>query len=336
MLGSLPTFQDTYSDELDELLSKFRSNVFLPAYLPKVQRDLVYRRKNKHLLTGDEPATVRIGDEVLQMVPLDRMRDEPKMRTSLHRIIQLMREIRDYRNLTPFMIGCRNSRRLLTRNFIERAVRTACEQGEEVAIMDCLKPAEKTGLKLCHYNIAETLISRATWIAVDHDWTEQGVQEALDFAESLWIMMQDPKQIEARKPNPMNNLTVVGVMVQLHAVKALKFNGQEGAPGEVVEYTQRLLTLWNKPTFSFEKGRSIDADIRLRSWAPIWHGMKLAREVSGITKEMREELGTRVKEVESALEAAREFFQSNSKSDQKLNYDRRGVKLYEKLSSFSL
>ena len=275
------------------------------------------------------------------MVPLDHMRDEPRMSASLHLIIQQMRETRDYWNLAPFMIGCRNSKRVLTQNFIERVVRNACEHGKEVAIMDCLRQTDKTGLKLCHYNIAETLMLRATWIAVDHDWTERGLDKALKFAESLWIMMQDPNQMEVRQPNPMNNLAVVGVMLQLHAVKAVKFHSQVDAQGEVVEFTRRLLALWNKLTLLSESGNNIEADIRLRKWAPIWHGMKLARKVSGVTKEMREELGKRVKTVASALEAAREIYQFKSKpapvqADQKPNYDRRGVKLYEKLSSVSL
>lgn len=268
------------------------------------------------------------------------MKDEPRMSASLHLINQLMRETRDYWNLAPFMIGCRNSNRVVTQAFIERAVRNACEQGKEVAIIDCLRQTDKTGLKLCHYNIAATLMLRATWMAVDQDWTERGVNEALKFAESLWIMMQDPDQMEERQPNPMNNLTVVGVMLQLHAVKAVKFHKQVDAQGEVVEFTRRLLALWNKPAFLFESGYKIEADIRLRNWAPLWHGMKLARKVSGMTKEMREELAKRVKEVASAMEVAREILQYKPKAapvqaDQRLDYDRRGVKLYEKLSSVS-
>ena len=273
------------------------------------------------------------------MVPLDRLRDEPKMSTSLHRIKQLMRETRDYRNLASFMIGCRNSGRILRKPFVEQIVRNACEQGNEYAIIECLKQADKTGLKLWHHNIAETLMSRATWMAVDQHWTEGAVNRGLGFAESLWIMMQDPKQIQPGLPNPTYNPVIVGVMVQLLATKAVMFHGQKDTQGKVAEYTQRLLAVWNRLMFPINCDK-YDADSNLRKWAPIWHGMKMARKVSGITKEMREELGMRVKEVASALETARETLQINPKPasvqpDQKPNYDRRGAKLYEKLSSVS-
>ena len=76
-IGYLPTFHPTSSPALDELLSTFRTNIFLPAQLSAAQRKLVFRKKNHHLLTGDEPATATIGSEVVQMLPLDHLRDEP-------------------------------------------------------------------------------------------------------------------------------------------------------------------------------------------------------------------------------------------------------------------
>lgn len=344
MLGSLPTFQPTSSPELDELLGKFRSNVFFPAYLPIPQRNIIYRPKNHHLLTGDEPATAAIGDEVLQMHPLNRMRDEPKMGTSLYRINKLMREARDYRNLAPFMIGCRNSKRALRRPFVEQAVRNACEQDNESAILNCLRQAGKTGLKLWQHNVAETLMNRAVWMAVDMNWTEEAVDRGLDFADSLWIMMQDPTHIEAGLPNPTYNPVIVGVMVQLHSAKAVMFQGQKDTQGKgsepiVVEYTQRLLALWDKLIFPVDCDRS-DADSNLRKWAPIWHGMKMAQKASGVRKEVKKELSIRVKAIESALKNARKILQTNQRPasvqlDEKPNYTRRGEKLYEKLSSVS-
>lgn len=273
------------------------------------------------------------------MLPLNCMRDEPRMSTSLHRINQLMREARDYRNLASLMIGCRNSKRVLRKPFVEQTVRSACEQGNENAIMECLWKVDKTGLKLWHHNIAETLMFRATWMAVDEDWTEGAVNRGLGFAEKLWVMMQDPKHIEAGLPNPTYNPLIVGVMVQLHVAKAVKFHGYKDIQKKAVKYTQRLLALWDKLIFPVDCAK-IDADNNLQKWAPIWHGMKMARKAPGVNKEMREELDERLQEVRYALESARKVLRISPKldsvqPDEKLNYDRRGVKLYEKLSSVS-
>ena len=337
VLGLLPTFQPTSLPELDELLEKFRSNVFFPAHLPKAQREIIYRPKYHHLLMGDEPATVTIGNEIVQMHPLNPMRDEPKMSTSFGRINKLMREAKNYQNLVPFMIGCRTSKRVLRKSFVEKAVRHACEQKNENVIMECLRQTDQTGLKLWHHNIAETLMFRAIWMALDMDWTEEAVDKGLRFADMLWIMMQHPKHTEAGLPNPAYNPVIVGVMVQLHAAKAVKSLGQIDAHGKVIEYTQRLLALWDKLIFPVSYDE-FDAHSNLRKWAPIWHGMKMARKVSGVTREMREELGIRVKEIASALENARKFLQLNPRPasfqlNEKLHYDQRGLNLYEKLSS---
>lgn len=324
-------------------MATFRSKIFFPARLPIVQQRIIYRRKNHALLTGDEPATVAIGDEVLQMHPINRMQDEPGMDTSLAEIKRLMRESRNYWNLAPFLTGCRTSKRVVKGTFVEQVVKHACDSNNEKAIMECLRQVNKTGLKLWHYNIAETLMRRAVWLAVLWNW-----DKGLYFADTLWIMMQDPKHIQPGLPNPTCNPIVVGMMVQLYASKAIMLQGQQDTPGNVitnkaVEYTQRLLSLWDKLNFDMVKGRNIQddllkADHSLLKWAPIWHGMIMARKVSGVTKEMREELGVRVKEVASALETAQKFLQDTPRPGpikQRRGYNRRGVKLYEKLSSIS-
>lgn len=338
--GSLPSFQHTSSPELDNLLETFRSNVFLPAHLRKAQRDIIYRPKNHHLLSTEEPATVAIGDEVLQLRPLNRMRDEPLTRTSIIKILQLMREAKNWQNLAPFLIGLRNSQRVLRQPHLEKMVRTACEQGNEGAIMECLRQSEKTGVELWQVGVAVELMWRAMGRAIEGNWTEEAVDRGLRLADSLWIMMQDPKHANEQLLDPTQCPETVGVMVQLHAAKAVMFHEQKDIHGKVVEYTQRLLALWEKMNFPNSDSDVRTATLNLMKWAPVWHGMKMARKVSEVTSEMKKELGIRVKEVEVAMEAARNIVYSYREAlpvedQEKATYYRRGVGLYEKLSSVS-
>lgn len=280
-----------------------------------------------------------IGDEVLQIHPLNRMRDEPGTNSSLHRIFKLMRNAKNWQNLAPLLTGLRNSKRLIKSSLVEQVVRNACERENEGAILECLRQADKTGLKLRHPTVAEALMSRAVAMAVDGDWTGGAVHSALGLADSVWIMMQDPKHAEAGLPDPTHNPVIVGAMVQLHAAKAVMFHEQKDTEGKVVEYTQRLLALWEKLIFPVDCDK-FDADRNLLKWAPVWHGMKMARKVSEVTDEMKGKLGIRAKEMESALEIARKTVASiprpgSVQNDEELNYVRRGVKLYEKLSSVS-
>jgi hypothetical protein len=329
--GALPSFKTTSSPELDALLARFRSNVFLPAHLPQAQRDIIYRPKNHHLLTAEEPATVAIGEEVLQMKPLNRLDDEPGVRAAIAKILTLMSSPRDWENLAPFLIGLRNSQRILKDSQVEKIVRVACLKGRETAIMECLRQVDRTGWGLWHLSIAKQMMWRAMGRAMDGDWEEQALDKGLELADALWIMMQDPKHADPikRHRNSTYSPEVVGVMVQLHAAKAVMFRGGEDTRGLVNEYTQRLLALWEKLEFSGEGLELYDARENLLAWAPIWHGLKLVQKVSGVGP-VKILLNLRIDEVESAIHIAQDALLDQGKGS-----TARGLNLYEKLSRVS-
>lgn len=274
------------------------------------------------------------------MHPLNRMRDEPRTRTSIAKILKLMRDIQNWQNLAPFLTGLRNSQRKLKQAHLEKMIRNACEQGNEGAIMECLRQPEKTGVRLWQPRVAVELMWRAVTRATEGNWTEEAVDRGLHLADSLWIMMQDPKHVDKKLLNPTHCPEIVGVMVQLQAAKAVMFHEQKDTQGKVFEYTQRLLALWEEMNFQNHDSDIYTADYNLLKWAPVWHGMKMARKVSGVTSEMRRALGIRVKEVEAAMEAARIIIQSHQEAlhvehSAKADHVPRGVKMYETLSSVS-
>ena len=265
------------------------------------------------------------------MHPLNPMRDEPK-KSSTHRIALLMQETKDWRNLPSLLIGLRNSRRPMKRAPLEKMVRNACEHGYEGVIMECLRQTDKTGVVLCHLRLAHTLMLRAVYRAIEGDWTEAALNKGLDLADSLWIMMHDPKHESPNgsSENPTQSPQIVGVMLQLHAAKAVMLQARQDTQGKVVEYTQRLLALWGKLDFSFDPDPPHGAD-KLLEWIPIWHGMKMAQKISGMTIKMRDELGIRIKEIETAIDNALNIIRQ-SQGDAGF---RRGLKLYENISSVS-
>lgn len=333
--GSLPTFQPTSSPELDALLEKFRSTVFFPAYLSEAQRRIVYRRKNHHLLTAEEPATVAIGDEVLQMHPLDPMRDQPP-KNSVSTVLSLMCEIQNWSNLPSFMIGLRNSNRTMNLKSQEWIVRKACDQGNEGLIMECLRQTDKTGLALHELTLAKRLMHRALDRACEGGWTEEAVEKGLKMADSVWIMMQDPKHTapDGSAEDPTRSPLILGVMLQLHAAKVVMFQGGNDTKGKVAEYTQRLLSSWDKLDFSNANNDTFP-NMRIREWAPIWHGMKITRKFSGLTKEVGDELDIRTKEIGSAIKSVIDKVRSVTTTSQRVS-DRWGEKLYDQLSKVSV
>ncbi len=264
------------------------------------------------------------------MHPLNHLHDEPRTRSALARITELMAEPRDWQNLAPFLIGLRNSKRQLREFQAVKIVRKGCEKGMEGALMECFRQARRTGLGLWHREVAVEMMWRALGRAIEGGWTEDAVNRGIELADSLWIMMQDPKHATGNKDST-HFPEVVGVMVHLHAAKAVMFQGKKDTEGKVAEYTQRLLALWDKLVFPVEYDQWYKAHDNLKIWTPIWFGMKMARKVSGISTEMRQELGVKIKEMGTHLEGARNLVVSCQPD----GVIRRGVDMHEKLSQVS-
>lgn len=332
-IGALPTFQPTPSPELDTLLSTFRSNVFLPSHLIKLQKDLLYRKKNHPLLTSDEPATVRLGDEVLQLHPLSHVEDEPKTRASFAKALDLMTETGDFKNLLGFLEGLRTARRSIKGYQLEKAVRRANASGRQSIINDCLRRTESTGLSLGDLRVAREVTWGATLKAMQSEWSQEGVEKAAKYTENIWELMHDPRHhekmhgLEDAKRRP----EVLGVLVQLCAARA-KLGGDKSA---VEKYASLMLSNWEngKEELAIQEEDWNDANYKLLMWAPVWHGIQLAREVLGAQSSLGKKLGEKMsQDVEPLVKKCQEILSANRPQEG----IRRGLNMYERLSQVSL
>lgn len=225
-LAELPTFAPTNSPQLDELLTTFRTDIFLPACLPKAQQDIIFRKKLHHLLLTDEPATASIGKEVVQLRPLHRA-DEPRTISSLAKILDLLPQAGEsaWENLPGFLAGLKISKRKLKGYQMEKIVRRACKQGKEGLIMQCMKQVERTGLSLWDAGAAREMMLASVRRADEAGWTKNGVAGALKFAEAVWLLIQDPRHALPKRRDglvdPMSRPDIVGILLQLHSANAL-------------------------------------------------------------------------------------------------------------------
>ncbi|MCJ1265001.1 hypothetical protein MMC22_004876 [Lobaria immixta] len=335
--GYLPTFHPTGSAELDELLSTFRTNIFFPAQLSAAQRNLVFRKKYHHLLTGDEPATATIGSEVVQMVPLDHLRDEPNTDSSIARVLDLMGEAGDdaWQNLPEFLMGLRSSKRKLRGYQMEKIVRRACLAKKEGLVKQCCMRVGDTGLGLWELGAVKELMWAALQRAYEGGWEKDGLRRGLKFAEDLWLLMHDPRHQRRSKGKPLvwprHRPEVVGVLVQLQAAATASLGEGENRGEKLKEYVKILLATWKNGELGLPRNWH-DANQKLLTWTPVWHGMKTARQLLGDDKEMRNNLGMKlVQEVEPVLQRARDLVLTRPPQEGV----RRGAKLYDALSNFS-
>ncbi|KAL8827519.1 MAG: hypothetical protein Q9191_003131 [Dirinaria sp. TL-2023a] len=334
--GNLPKFTPTSSPDLDSLLSTFRNNIFLPSRLVKEQKKLIYSPKNRRmLLKSDEPVSVLIGDEVLDLQPLNRLRDEPKTRASVAKVLALMKEGRDWVNLPGFLEGLKTARRKLRGWQVEKMVRRANECGRQGVVLECLRRVEGTAVGLWEVAVVRECMIGAVLKAQMDGWGSKGVEEGANFAMQVWDMLWDERHRVARPPekDPKLRPEIVGVVVEMLAAKAVKVEDGKGDSKELKKHVERLVGVWKYADLEVDEGGLYDANAKLMMWAPVWHGMKLARTVLGHDSQLGGELGKRIqKDLDPLLKKAKEVVAANVPE----GGERRGLKMYEQLLSAGL
>lgn len=268
------------------------------------------------------------------MVPLAHQRDEPQTRSSITKVLDLMKVETDWGNLPAFLTGLKTAKRKLRPWQAEKIARRACMAGRWRTIMVCCEKVEGTGLGLWEAGVVRELLWTAMGKAQRGGWTKGAVYKALRLANKVWAMMQDPRHEYTKEKatvNPMRRPEIVGIMLQLHAAKILRSGDQKDRQGKVQRFVDHLLSIWRDEDLHAHDENWSDANHKLMKWAPVWHGMKMAQQILGATSKNAEELDCKLKDVEISLQTARDVMSMTDQPDG----ERRGLKVYEELSCVS-
>ena len=330
-IGALPTFHETPSAELDALLSTFRTNVFMPAQLIRLQKDLIYKRKNWSLLNSGEPATVRLGDEILQLRPLDRTKDEPNSRATFNKVLALMAETGDWSVLPGFLEGLKTAGRRLEPGLLEKIVRKAVEAGKTGVVIECLKRVDATGLGLWDLGVAREVMWGATALAIQGEWSKGAVVKGVRYAENVLDMMFEPEHGAVQGDHPRTRPEILGLLLQIHATKVVLFDETGDEAGMVAKYARMMLTHWILGHFEAAHSDWVDANYTTVTWAPVSHGMKLASQVLGKQAALGKLLAQKMEQdLEPLLQKAQILVRESTPEGGR----RRGLVVSEELATF--
>lgn len=333
--AGIPAFTEVSSPELQDLLTKVRERIFLPAHVSEGQRDLIFKPKHQKSLEV-EPVTATIAGEEFTLKHLDVVTDVPNRVKSLNEAVKLMKEKRDWDNLPNLLQGLKTagfgleSRRYGSRksgSLVESLLRKAGMAGRQDVILECLRRADETGLTLTKESTVSQVFYQIQQKALVSDWDAEETKKALHWAEMVREMMEDPKH---RTPAGSQSLAempeVTGTLLELAAVRAVKHQNGKGADGKVEKYALDLLA--GPRDFDVGEKSSDDLNFWLCANLRIAHGIKLGQKVLDSTSEV----STKLKEVSAVLEplllAARDqLSEARTKNGSTLM----GVKMYEKL-----
>lgn len=266
-----------------------KSNIFLPAHLISAQKELLYKKKNHLLLTDTEqPATVRLANEIHPLKPLDKTKDEPGTRKTVYNITKMMSDCGDWRPLAPFLEEIRIAKRRIDSGMIQRIVRKAGEGGQQEPVLDVLRRVERTGVGLWDVEVAREVAWAGLEIAVQGEWGEKALKKAVVYAKVVEEMLFEQRH-DRKRPgwmHPRSKPEVLAVLVLLRAALLLKYPEAEAA-AESGKEVERLAGLMLKglegsgTEMRFEGDDWVRANYLLCIWAPVWHASRLASRIMG-------------------------------------------------------
>lgn len=304
----------------------------MPAQLIRLQKDLVYKRSNWPLLNSGEPATVRLGDEILPLRPLDRTKDETNSRAALNKVLTLMTESGGWSNLSGFLEGLKTAGRRLELGLFEKLVRRAVASGKTGLILECLKRVEATGLGLWDLAVTREVMWGATALAIQGEWSKGAVVKGVRYAENVWDMMCDPEYGTVQGEYPRTRPEILGLLLQIHATRAVLFDEGRDEAGMVAKYARMMLRHWDQGHLEADLNDWVDANHTMVIWAPVSHGMKLASKVLGKQAALGRLLAQKAEQdLEPLLQKAQILMMEAMPED---GSRRRGLVVSQELSTF--
>ncbi|KAF7859652.1 hypothetical protein EAF04_008731 [Stromatinia cepivora] len=246
-VGHVPSFTPTSSPELDALLLKYRKNLFLPAHLAEYDQRLVYSTKHAQSLLSD-PVKVKIGGEEFVLEHINRLKDIPHTIKGFREVLNLMTEKKDWDNLPQLLEGHRDCKRPISSALYCQTIRRAGLVGRMDAIIESARRVRHTGFRLKDEEIVMQMMYWIYYKAQVSGFEEHETEQALAWAEAVADLLEDPRHAGDKGPllvedgNDVRALPeVIGVLLQLAAVRAIKHTDGKDVDGKVATYTTRLL-----------------------------------------------------------------------------------------------
>jgi len=246
-----------------------------------------------------------------------------------------MAETGDWRNLPGWLEGLKTARRSIKGWQMEKMVRRAVEGGRMGVVHECLRRVEGTGLGLWDLRVAREVVWGAVAKARQSGWSQEGVERGVKFAEDVWDLMFDPRHAGKMvgREDAKKRLEIIGVMVQMHAAKAVLFGEGMDEGGKVERYTELMLGRWDKTELEVDEEDWNDANYKLLMWAPVWHGMTLAQKVLDPSKPLAKILRIKLtQDLQPQIVRAQAVLSAHAPEEGK----RRGLKMYEELIQISV
>jgi hypothetical protein len=349
----VPSFTEVSTPELQSLFTTIRENLFLPAHLSDSQR-LLIEKSIYHKQLQAEPYVATISGEDFTLKPLP-IHERPNAQVVLAEALNLMREKKDWDNIPNLLRGIKiatgsgfSERR--RHQMMLQVVTRLGRVGHQEVLLECVRRGADTGITLSSRDFATHVISNIARKASDNDFNALDTRRALLWAEQAVDLMEKPEHAGstslAGEDDPRISPEIMGIMLQLAAVRVSKHLEGKDTERKVASYTEKLL---NTPIPLRQLPDSEDGYV-LNPWmwthVPVLHGMNLAQSLQPGSKyaeqlrskaytlsEQVSECRDRLEQWQAIEEASQKDIEANQNPGQRRKNGGRlySLKLYDKM-----
>ncbi|THZ92220.1 hypothetical protein D6C88_03263 [Aureobasidium pullulans] len=301
--AALPTFAETSSPELDDVLLQLRTKHFIPAYLNKRQRHLIFGDKFKQELENN-PAYATLGEEEIPLKHIDRRSEIPARKPLVLQALRLIEENDEWRQLPSLLEGLHKARPTPDLVLQERILRKLQLNDQFPVILRSLRRSNATGLTLKNDAVLNQVLNALRETASLENWEQTRLERSLKHASELAELLESTDHGSGRKLSPNDARTrpaVIGLFLELHAVYASQYQGGKDVDGKVKAYATRFMATFNESNqvcfflclninahpFSNKSQPAetdlpeVGAPIEFLSKMSIYHGLSLASKILG-------------------------------------------------------
>lgn len=299
--ATLPVFAETSSPELDDVLLQLRTKHFIPAYLNKRQRHLIFGDKFKQELENN-PAYATLGDEEIPLLHIDRRKDIPARKPLVLQALRLIEENDEWRQLPSLLEGLHKARPHPDLALQEKILRKLQLADQFPVILRSLRRSHATGLTLKNDAVLNQVLNALRETASLENWEQTRLEKALKQADELAELLESADHGTGRKLSPNDPRTrpaVIGLFLELHAVYAQQYQGGQDVSGKVKAYATRFMATFNEAnqvcaftsltTISTTNTSqpaetdlpAVGSPIEFLSKMSIYHGLSLAYKILG-------------------------------------------------------
>jgi hypothetical protein len=244
--ATLPIFAETSSPELDDVLLQLRTKHFIPAYLNKRQRHLIFGDKFKQELENN-PAYATLGEEEIQLVHIDRRSEIPARKPLVLKALSLIEQNDEWRQLPSLLEGLHKARPQPDLALQEKILRKLQLADQFPVILRSLRRSAATGLSL--KNVLNQVLNALRETASLENWEKTRLEKALKQADDLAELLESADHGSGRKLSPDDPRTrpaVIGLFLELHAVYAQQYQNGQDVNGKVKAYATRFMATFEQ------------------------------------------------------------------------------------------